>query len=92
MVQIIGRATRDAPGKTHAQFTNLLAEPDTADDVVRGAVNDMLKAIAASLLMEQVLAPNFNFRTKPSDDRFDGAARPATRIDLVHDEPTVYVA
>jgi hypothetical protein len=26
-VQIIGRATRDAPGKTRARFTNLIAEP-----------------------------------------------------------------
>lgn len=92
VVQIIGRATRDAPGKTHAQFTNLLAEPDTADEVVRSAVNDMLKAIAASLLMEQVLIPNFNFKTKASDDRFDGGARPTTRIDLLDAEPTIEIA
>jgi hypothetical protein len=26
-VQIIGRATRDAPGKTRTRFTNLIAEP-----------------------------------------------------------------
>lgn len=90
-MQIIGRATRDAPGKSHAQFTNLIAEPDTADDLVRTAVNDMLKAIACSLLMEQVLAPNFNFRTRPSDDRFDGVARPATRIDLLDAEPTIEI-
>ena len=31
---------------------------------VTEAVNDTLKAIAASLLMEQVLAPKFNFRPK----------------------------
>lgn len=92
VVQIIGRATRDAPGKTHAQFTNLLAEPDTSDDVVRSAVNDMLKAIAASLLMEQVLVPNFNFKTKASDDRFDGGMRPASRIDLLDAEPTIEIA
>lgn len=91
VVQIIGRATRDAPGKNHAQFTNLIAEPDTADEVVRTAVNDMLKAIACSLLMEQVLAPNFNFKTKASDDRFDGVARPTTRIDLLEAEPTIEV-
>ena len=91
VVQIIGRATRDAPGKNHAQFTNLIAEPDTADEVVRTAVNDMLKAIACSLLMEQVLAPNFNFKTKASDDRFDGVARPSTRIDLLEPEPTIEV-
>lgn len=91
VVQIIGRATRDAPGKNHAQFTNLIAEPDTADEVVRTAVNDMLKAIACSLLMEQVLAPNFNFKTKASDDRFDGVARPSTRINLLEAEPTIEV-
>lgn len=91
VVQIIGRVTRDAPGKSHAQFTNLIAEPDTEDEVVRTAVNDMLKAIACSLLMEQVLAPNFNFRTRPSDDRFDGTARPSVKIDLLEPEPIVEV-
>ena len=64
IIQIIGRATRDAVGKTHARFTNLIAEPDAAEDAVTDAVNDTLKAIAASLLMEQVLAPKFNFTPK----------------------------
>jgi superfamily II DNA or RNA helicase len=64
IVQIIGRATRDAPGKTHARFTNLIAEPDASQEAVSEAVNDTLKAIAASLLMEQVLAPRFEFRPK----------------------------
>ncbi|MFW7357814.1 MAG: DEAD/DEAH box helicase [Brucella sp.] len=64
IVQIIGRATRDAPGKTHARFTNLIAEPDASEQAVTEAVNDTLKAIAASLLMEQVLAPRFNFTPK----------------------------
>ena len=64
VVQIIGRATRDAPGKVRARFTNLIAEPDAAENVVTEAVNDTLKAIAASLLMEQVLAPRFEFRPK----------------------------
>ena len=91
VVQIIGRVTRDAPGKAHAQFTNLIAEPDTDDEVVRSAVNDMLKAIACSLLMEQILAPNFNFRTRPSDDKFDGTARPSVRIDLLAPEPTIEI-
>jgi hypothetical protein len=63
-VQIIGRATRDAPNKTRARFTNLIAEPDAAEDAVTEAVNDTLKAIAASLLMEQVLAPRFEFKPK----------------------------
>jgi hypothetical protein len=64
IVQIIGRATRDAPGKSRARFTNLIAEPDAAEGAVTEAVNDTLKAIAASLLMEQVLAPRFEFRPK----------------------------
>src|ERR1700739_1406556 len=64
IVQIIGRATRDAPGKTRARFTNLIAEPDASSQAVTEAVNDTLKAIAASLLMEQVLAPRFEFRPK----------------------------
>jgi hypothetical protein len=64
IVQIIGRATRDAPGKARARFTNLIAEPDASSEAVTEAVNDTLKAIAASLLMEQVLAPRFNFTPK----------------------------
>ena len=68
IVQIIGRATRDSPNKSHAQFTNLIAQPDAGDQEVRVAVNNMLKAISASLLMEQVIAPNFKFKTKRFDD------------------------
>jgi len=64
VVQIIGRATRDAPGKTRARFTNLIAEPDASEEAVTEAINDTLKAIAASLLMEQVLAPRFEFKPK----------------------------
>jgi len=64
IVQIIGRATRDAPGKTRTRFTNLIAEPDATEAAVTEAVNDTLKAIAASLLMEQVLAPRFEFKPK----------------------------
>jgi superfamily II DNA or RNA helicase len=64
VIQIIGRATRDAPAKTHARFTNLIAEPDASQGLVTEAVNDTLKAIAASLLMEQVLAPKFEFKPK----------------------------
>jgi superfamily II DNA or RNA helicase len=68
IIQIIGRCTRDSNNKSHAQFTNLIAQPDAADDLVKLSVNNMLKAITASLLMEQVLAPNWNFKTKVSDD------------------------
>lgn len=73
IVQIIGRATRDAPNKTHSRFTNLIAEPDASEEAVTDAVNDTLKAISASLLMEQVLAPRFNFTPKnPRSSPLDG--------------------
>lgn len=68
IIQIIGRVTRDSPGKPHAQFTNLIAEPDAQQDEVKVSVNNMLKAITASLLMEQVLAPNLDFKTKRSSE------------------------
>lgn len=64
IVQIIGRATRDAQGKATARFTNLIAEPAATQELVTEAVNDMLKAISASLLMEQVLAPRYEFTPK----------------------------
>lgn len=67
IIQIIGRCTRDSENKTHAQFTNLIAQPDATDNQVKLSVNNMLKAITASLLMEQVLAPNFKFKVKLSD-------------------------
>lgn len=70
IVQIIGRCTRDSEGKDHAQFTNLIAAPDETQDDVVVAVNDMLKAITASLLMEQVMAPKWNF--KASSDPSEG--------------------
>jgi superfamily II DNA or RNA helicase len=64
IVQIIGRATRDAQGKERSRFTNLIAEPAAEQSAVAEAVNDMLKAISASLLMEQVLAPRYEFTPK----------------------------
>src|SRR3546814_11714161 len=82
---IIGRATRDAPGKARARFTNLIAEPDEAEAAVTEAVNDTLKAIAASLLMEQVLAHRFEFKPKnttneatPGLDNGEGANQTGT--------------
>lgn len=68
IVQIIGRCTRDSEGKEHAQFTNLIAAPDETQDEVTVAVNDMLKAITASLLMEQVMAPKWNFKTSVDEE------------------------
>ena len=67
IIQIIGRCTRDSDNKSHAQFTNLIAEPDAEENEIMQSVNNMLKAITASLLMEQVLAPNFKFRPKGDD-------------------------
>ena len=70
VVQIIGRVTRDSANKRHAQFVNLIAEPDANDDEVLYAVNSLMQAITASLLMEQVLAPVYKFNPKEdfSDD------------------------
>lgn len=67
IVQIIGRCTRDCEGKEHAQFINLIPCPDAAQNDVSSAVNDFLKAISASLLMEQVMAPRWTFKTKRDD-------------------------
>lgn len=80
IIQIIGRCTRDSENKTHAQFTNLIAEPDAESEEVVESVNNMLKAITASLLMEQVLAPNFNFKPKPPEGSDDDKADDARTI------------
>ena len=87
IIQIIGRATRDSNNKTHAQFTNLIAQPDAEDDDVKLSVNNMLKAITASLLMEQVLAPNFKFKLKKEDDEDD----PSTGSGQDDDETTIKI-
>ena len=73
IVQIIGRCTRDSPNKTHAQFTNLVAEPNVNKEEIVDSVNNILKAISASLLMEEVIAPKFNFKSKEdsSDSKND---------------------
>ena len=83
VVQIIGRATRDAPGKTEAQFTNLVSAPFAKDEAVSRAVNDMLKAISVSLLMEQVMAPVFKFRTHKGADEFDGSQGKKAKTEAV---------
>ncbi|MFR9545930.1 MAG: DEAD/DEAH box helicase family protein [Rikenellaceae bacterium] len=64
IIQILGRCTRDCEGKERADFINLIACPEASQERVEVAVNDMLKAISASLLMEQVLAPCWKFRTR----------------------------
>lgn len=69
VVQIIGRCTRDCEGKGTARFVNMIAMPEADQANVKVAVNDFLKAITASLLMEQVMAPNWRFKTaKEADD------------------------
>jgi DEAD/DEAH box helicase-like protein len=71
ITQIIGRCTRDSENKSHAQFTNLIAEPDADSDEVITTVNNILKAIAAALLMEQVMTPVLTFKAKKSDSDDD---------------------
>lgn len=88
VVQIIGRCARDSENKTHAQFTNLILEPDADREETTEAVNNMLKAITCSLLMEQVLAPNFKFlsrmenvatKPQPGEIRIRGFKEPSTQ-------------
>lgn len=69
IVQIIGRVTRDSFNKSEAVFTNLIAEPDAESDEVQYSVNNIMKAITASLLMENILAPSFKFKPKDRDDQ-----------------------
>ncbi|HEM5559081.1 DEAD/DEAH box helicase family protein [Streptococcus suis] len=86
IVQIIGRVTRDSSNKTKAQFTNLIAEPDAEDEEVQFSVNNIMKAITASLLMENVLSPSFKFKRKENDGQkangaeifIKGLAKPST--------------
>ena len=68
VIQIIGRCTRDCEGKETAKFVNMIAMPDAEQSDVKIAVNDFLKAITASLLMEQVMAPSWHFKTVKDDD------------------------
>lgn len=68
IVQIIGRCTRDSFNKTHAQFTNLIAMPDALLEDVSESVNDIIKAITASLLMEEVIAPKICFKPQSEGD------------------------
>lgn len=72
VVQIIGRCTRDSKGKDTARFINMIAMPDADLPDVKVAVNDFLKAITASLLMEQVMAPSWHFKTTKNEDADEG--------------------
>jgi hypothetical protein len=55
-----------------------MPEADQAD--VKVAVNDFLKAITASLLMEQVMAPSWHFKTVKDEDGDDGGNDPRTLV------------
>ena len=68
VIQIIGRCTRDCEGKKTARFVNMIAMPEAEQAEVKVAVNDFLKAITASLLMEQVMAPSWKFKTEKDHD------------------------
>ena len=81
VVQIIGRCTRDCEGKTMAKFVNMIGMPDAEQPEVKVAVNDFLKAITASLLMEQVMAPSWSFKTvKDVDDDATNPMDPRTLV------------
>lgn len=69
VIQIIGRCTRDCEGKETARFVNMIAMPEAEQAEVKVAVNDFLKAITASLLMEQVMAPSWKFKTIKDEDK-----------------------
>ena len=71
VIQIIGRCTRDCEGKETARFLNMIAMPDAEQADVKLAVNDYLKAITASLLMEQVMAPSWHFKTLKDEEEDD---------------------
>ena len=75
VIQIIGRCTRDCEGKETARFVNMIAMPEAEQAEVKVAVNDFLKAITASLLMEQVMAPSWKFKTvKDADEPHEDLA------------------
>lgn len=86
IIQIIGRVTRDSSNKTEAVFTNLIAQPNAEDAEVHYSVNNLMKAITASLLMENVLSPAFTFKPKVdskqksqgADIYIQGLAKPST--------------
>ena len=69
VIQIIGRCTRDCEGKETARFVNMIAMPEAEQAEVKVAVNDFLKAITASLLMEQVMAPSWKFKTEKEEEK-----------------------
>ena len=83
VIQIIGRCTRDCEGKETAKFINMIAMPEADLADVKVAVNDFLKAITASLLMEQVMAPSWHFKTEKDDEDTEGQGSALSRTLVV---------
>lgn len=79
VIQIIGRCTRDCEGKETAKFVNMIAMPDAEQADVKVVVNDYLKAITASLLMEQVMAPSWKFKILKDEEDDDDDEKPSKR-------------
>ena len=90
IVQIVGRCTRDCEGKTHAQFTNMIPCPDASQEDVIVAVNDMLKAVSASLLMEQVMSPKWDFKTRPDTGEAPAPQPEGDNPDIPEGAPSPY--
>ena len=55
IVQIIGRCTRDSSNKEHAQFINLVAEPNANREEIVESVNNILKAISKMQKLNNLL-------------------------------------
>ena len=83
VIQIIGRCTRDCEGKETARFVNMIAMPEAEQAEVKVAVNDFLKAITASLLMEQVMAPSWKFKAEKDDEEPAGQDFPLANTIVV---------
>ncbi len=62
--QVMGRVFRDTPENFNPKLHVLLAAPDTSVKGIAEAMDETLKAIAACMLMDQILAPRFKFTTK----------------------------
>lgn len=58
IIQMLGRSLRDYPGKSHVEIVHLLPfEVRKEEDELRENLNDVLKAILCSMLLEDVLKP-----------------------------------
>jgi signal peptidase I len=74
IMQIIGRLFRDAVGKTHVEVIQLLpfALDQTHDDF-KDNLNNYMKAIFASLILENILHPvQIKFKEENKSEKSDG--------------------